>query len=75
MKIVNTEINDELFCMVEREGRLSCKKSRVSTFSGSSAALLALTIMPAVLKSLSDGTDVATIPRYFCAILAKCGYD
>ena len=47
------------------------KKTSVSTFSGSNAARLALTIVPVVLKSLSEGTDVATTPRYFRAILAR----
>ena len=35
------------------------KKTRLSTFSGSSADRFALTILPAVLKSLSDGTDIS----------------
>ena len=57
-------------CMAEKE-KEDChvKKNSVSTFSGSNAACLALTI--AVLKSLSEGTDVATTPRYFHAILAR----
>ena len=63
----------EPFCM--EEIRLSCKKKKLSTFSGSIADRFALTILPAVLKSLSDGTDVATTPRYFRAMLARWGYD
>ena len=66
----------ELFCMEEITVEdYHAKKTRLSTFSESSGDHFALTILPAVLKSLTDGTDVATTPRYFRAMLARWGYD
>ena len=47
------------------------KKTRLSTISGSSADHFALTTLPAVLKSLFDGTNVATTPRYLRATFAR----
>ena len=49
------------------------QEDKFSTFSGNNAALLALTIFPAVLNSRCEGTEVATIPKYFWANLAKFG--
>ena len=48
-----------------------CKKTRFTTFSGNNAALLALTIFSAVLSNRSEVTEVATMPDYFLASLAK----
>ena len=49
------------------------KMSNISSFSESSLFVLTVAICPAVLKSLSDGTDAGGIERYFLAILARIG--
>ena len=54
------------------EGYHAKKKTRLS---GSSADCFALTILPAFLKGLSDGTEVAMTPRYFCATVSRWGCD
>lgn len=59
------EVNDELFYRVKTEKEDCHVRKLMSTLLGSKAALLALTVTPAVLNSLSDGTDFATTLRYF----------
>ena len=49
------------------------KKTSMLTFSGSRHARFSFTTYPAILKALSEGTDVAGMQRYFLAILAKRG--
>ena len=49
------------------------RKIKLSTCSALSAALWAETTSPAVEKTLSDGTDVPGIPKYFLANLASSG--
>ena len=49
------------------------QKTNFSTFSGSKAHLFAVTTLPAVLKSLSEGKDVATTPKYLRAMHNKLG--
>ena len=46
-------------------GRFSCKNTNLLTFSVDKADRLAVIILPAVLKSLSEVVEVATIARYF----------
>ena len=49
------------------------KKTSILTLSGLRLALWQLTISPAVEKTLSAGTDVAGMQRYFLASLARVG--
>ncbi len=46
----------------------------MSTVDGFRLALRRFTISPALEKILSDGTDVAGIPKYFTASVTSCGY-
>jgi len=46
----------------------------MSTVGGFRLALRRFTISPALEKILSDGTDVAGIPKYFTASVTSCGY-
>ena len=49
------------------------KKSIFSTKLGSRFILLLVILLPTSEKSLSEGTDVAQIPKYLRAIVAKVG--
>ena len=62
----------ELFCKEDTylEDYRAYKK-KVLRFSGSGADRFALTMLPAVLKCLSDWIEVATTPSNFRAILAR----
>ena len=46
------------------------KKRIISTFSGFNIALLADTKLPALLKALSDGVEVAGVHKRFLATFA-----
>ena len=46
----------------------------MSTVDGFRLDLRRFTISPALEKILSDGTDVAGIPKYFTASVTSCGY-
>ena len=50
------------------------KKTSMSTLEGLRLALRRLTISPALEKTLSDGTDVAGIPKYLRANMVRRGY-
>ena len=51
------------------------KNSSISTFSASSLVLLSVTMLPAVLNSLSEGTVVHRGAKYFRAKVASKGHD
>ena len=61
----------ELFCRDERTVEGYHAKKQLSTFSRSSGDCFALTILPAVLKSNFDGTNVAMTPRYLHTTIAR----
>ena len=49
------------------------KNVKMFVFSGNKQERLAFTIFPAVLKARSDGTEVAGMHKYFCAIVDSRG--
>ena len=51
------------------------KNSNISTFSASRLVCLSVTMLPAALNSLSDGTVVHGGAKYFQAKVARKGHD